>query len=139
MDLRVRGYASWLGVCLPQGGILILVMKTRLGKEAVLTYRPDHFKSLAKTKEAKALWNWLQEEPQRLVMQVAARLHRPPVEALSYPLTDSFPAVCSQHRKRQMVGHMVRQIMLADGFQPDRSNVKIISRTSIFKRGSTYL
>lgn len=104
----------------------------------MLTYRPDHFKTVARTEMAERLWHWLQQPAQMIAMRTAIALRRPPVEALSQPLSETFPDVCVHLRIRQMIGHMVRQILLADGHRPDRSNVRIRSENGLFRRGATY-
>ncbi|MEM6617930.1 MAG: hypothetical protein AAF631_01345 [Pseudomonadota bacterium] len=104
----------------------------------MLTYRPDRFKDIAETQIATDIWHWLQEPPQVLIMVTACRLRRPPVEAIGHPLAEVFPAARYQLRIRQMVGHMIRQIMIDRGLRPVRSNVRILTDDTIFRRGSTF-
>lgn len=104
----------------------------------MLTYRADSFSDIARTPAARALWVWLQDAEPRLVMHTACTLRRPPVEALSPHLADRFPELGSGWKSRQMIGHMVRQVLEADGYHLDRANVRVRARGNLFRRGSTY-
>lgn len=104
----------------------------------MLIYRPDNFAELAATPEAQSLWLWLQRPSQRVTMQIACRLQRPAIEALSEDLIDQFPSLARSQKARQMIGHMVRQIMEDDGYLLLRSNVRISNRSNVFRRGATY-
>ncbi|MEM7439461.1 MAG: hypothetical protein AAF393_07680 [Pseudomonadota bacterium] len=106
--------------------------------EITLSYRPDRFGKTFRAFDGLALWHWLQQPENITIMTTASFLHRPAVEPLAPRLADRFPAVMHIHSVRQMIGHMVRQIMQEQGYHLDRSNVKIDRRDSLFRRGSTY-
>ena len=105
----------------------------------MLTYRPDRFSDISNTPEAQKLWTWLQRDEPRLIMHTACALRRPAVEALSPHLKTRFPVLCKHQKTRQMIGHMVRQVLVADGFYMDRPNVRVRAPDNVFRRGSTYV
>lgn len=103
-----------------------------------LTYRPDRFSRLFARPDARKLWAWLQQPENLTIMKTASYLHRPALEPLSGPLGDRFPQLLSRHAARQMAGHMVRQILEAQGFHLDRTNVKFRRDDGPFRRASSY-
>ena len=88
--------------------------------------------------DGEALWKWLQQSENITIMATASFLHRPAVEPLAPQLIAQFPEVLRIHSVRQMIGHMIRQIMQAQGYHLDRTNVKIVRPDCIFRRGATY-
>lgn len=104
----------------------------------MLTYRPDNFVEPAMAPDAVQAWQWLQEPEQIATMRIACRLHRPAVEALSDDLKERFPRLARFHLTRQMIGHMVRQVMESKGYYLNRSNVRIRYDDNVFRRGATY-
>ena len=104
-----------------------------------MNYRTDKFEALYHGQNGQQLWDFLREHDSLLRMESATYLGRPAVEALSRDFKRSFPSLAAQHRGRQMMGHMVRQVMEADGYRLMRSNVKIKTPDSIFRRGSVFI
>ncbi len=101
-------------------------------------YRPDHFARLAATPLGQALWHWLHEPAHVQVMEVASYLRRPAVEALSPYLVADFGPNIGQNTTKQMIGHMIRQVLEHRGYHLDRNNVRIKRPGNVFFSGSAY-
>ncbi len=103
-----------------------------------MNYRTDKFEALYHNRNGQQLWDFLHEHDSLLRMESATYLGRPAVEALSPSLMRRFGGEVTQKRIKQMIGHMVRQIMESRGFQLERSNVRIRRHGNIFFCGSRY-
>lgn len=101
-------------------------------------YRPDKFEKVFANFEGAQFWEWLNQDDVVAMMQTASYLRRPAVEPLSPLLQNAFGPLISVVKVRQMVGHMVRQILEARGYHLDRSNVRISRKANIFNFGSAY-
>ena len=101
-------------------------------------YRPDHFAETYKRENGAVLWDFLHRDINLTRMETASYLGRPAIEPLVPALLDRFDAPVARPHIRQMVGHMVRQIMEARGFRLTHSNVKITRRGNFFRSGSRY-
>lgn len=102
------------------------------------TYRTDKFAAAYRTYDGARLWRWLNHPRQIEVMETASYLRRPAVEALSPRLQAEFGTLTGALVVRQMVGHMVRQVMEARGHSVDRSNVRIATPGNVFHRGTAF-
>ncbi|MCZ4254486.1 hypothetical protein O4H53_02970 [Sulfitobacter sp. G21635-S1] len=105
----------------------------------MLTYRPDKFERAFHLQDGAALWDFLRQPENRLRMETATYLGRPAIEPLSPALVQAFGNQVRDHQIRQMIGHMVRQIMEEGGYRLDRSGVRIRRKNNIFFSGSRYL
>lgn len=101
-------------------------------------YRPDKFASTYDHLNGAQLWDWLHQDHIVLMMETASYLHRPATETLSPLLTQAFPKVVTSVKLRQMVGHMVRQVLETRGYHLDRANVRIKHNSNLFHFGSAY-
>jgi len=72
-------------------------------------------------------------------MEVASYLRRPAVEALSPHLLARFGTLIRSNTMKQMIGHMVRQVLEGRGYRLDRNNVRIRRPDNIFFSGSAYI
>lgn len=102
-----------------------------------LDYDPQNFRDLAETELGAALWGFLRHPHNLIRMETATQLERAAVEPLADGLVDMFGDQVRDDRTKQMVGHMVRQIMEALGYEIDRSGLRI-TRASLFTSGATY-
>lgn len=102
-----------------------------------LEYRPQNFRDLAETEFGRALWSYLKQHDNLIRMVTATLLERAAVEPLAAGLVAEFGEDVSDDRTKQMIGHMVRQVMEALGYEPDRSALRI-TRPSLFTSGTTY-
>ncbi len=105
----------------------------------LVPYRPDHFAKTYKTHNGPSIWQWLHTPEVVQIMEVASYLRRPAVEALSPYLIAQFGARMRSNSMKQMVGHMVRQVLEQRGYRLDRSNMRIRRPGNIFFSGSAYV
>jgi hypothetical protein len=87
-------------------------------------YRPGHF-PLGCPIFQDALWNLVLRPENVIRMEAVTAVGRPAVEALSGPLVSEFGREIAQPPIKQMVGHMVRQLMEALEYEVDRHRVRI--------------
>ncbi len=85
------------------------------------------------------MWDFLHEPDTLLRMETAAYLGRPSIEPLSPFLLARFGNSVKHGRIRQMIGHMVRQVMEARGDHLQQGNMKITRIGNIFSRGSRFV
>ncbi len=86
----------------------------------------------------KEIWEFLVDPKNLIRMETATYLSRPAIEPLSPFLLERFGERAKQDRIKQMMGHMVRQIMENRGYVLKQGNVKISSANNIFSRASRY-
>lgn len=104
----------------------------------MLKYNPQNFKQLYETPLGDGLWQFLNKPDSLIRMETAAQLRRPPLEAISPYLIGAFgEKALAPLRVKQMVGHMVRQVMENNGYCFDAGNVLCRSST-LFSRASRY-
>lgn len=101
------------------------------------TYDSGVFSALYRTETGTALWDYLNSSEAIAMMKAAAAMDRPAVEALEEPLMDRFGARIMEDRVKQMCGHMVRQVMEAEGYRVGVQNTKITNGAP-FSRGTKY-
>ena len=101
-------------------------------------YRPDKFNSIFTRFDGARLWAWLHRAEVVAMMETASYLRRPAVEPLSPLLEQEFADQIAMVKVRQMVGHMIRQILEPRGYMLDRSNVQINRDGNLFNFGSSY-
>ncbi|MBZ9795595.1 hypothetical protein [Mesorhizobium sp. ES1-4] len=102
-----------------------------------LAYRPQNFRDLAETDLGRAIWSYLKEHDNQIRMETATLLERAAVEPLAAGLVAEFGEDISDDRTKQMIGHMVRQVMEALGYEIARTALRI-TRPSLFTSGTTY-
>ncbi len=103
-----------------------------------MEYRPDKFSDLASLSLGKNLWNFLTTEENIIRMETAIDLGKPAVEAVAGRLVTEFGDDVRVDRVKQMIGHMVRQIMENKGYQLDAQNVKVLQDRRLFKKASRF-
>ena len=104
----------------------------------MLTYRPDQFDRTFALQNGPKIWKWLQSDEVIAKMETASYLRRPAIEPLSPVLKQQFGDQIHFLKTRQMIGHMVRQIMESRGFHLSRANVRISRKGNVFGFGSAY-
>lgn len=113
--------------------------QTDLSHPTIPPYRPDKFANTFDHLDGQSLWVWLHQDHIILIMETACFLRRPAIEALSPLLKKQCPKVVKSVKLRQMIGHMVRQILEYRGYHLDRSNVRIKQKGNLFHFGSAYV
>jgi len=107
---------------------------------AAADYPPYDAGSYASTYETdlgQKLWLWLNREVNVVRMETASDLSRPAAEALDEPLLTDFGAAILDDRVKQMIGHMIRQVLERRGYVIDQQNVKVTSGAP-FSRATRY-
>ena len=116
-----------------------------------LKYDPWKFEALFETELGQDLWLFLTKNENLIRMETAVDLKRTSVEALERPLNERFEQQFQQlvdedHSKgekkylrlKQMIGHMVGQIMFSRGFIKDKQGVILPKRKDELKRILTF-
>ena len=102
-------------------------------------YRPDRFTATHARENGDALWSFLNRGDIIVRMETASYLARPAVEPLAPLLLREFGGEVAQRRIKQMIGHMARQIMEGQGYNVDRSGVRIAGyQNNIFSSATRY-
>ncbi|MFG1209568.1 hypothetical protein V5F79_27375 [Xanthobacter flavus] len=101
------------------------------------TYEPQNFRDIAGTPLGRALWEYLIKPESQIMMLTAAFLGRASVEPVAPHLLYEFGDQLSEARIKQFIGHMVKQIMVALGYEVDRLGLRI-TRDSLFTSGARY-
>lgn len=99
-------------------------------------YDAGTFQSLAETGLGRRLWQFLNEELTVARLETATDLARPAVMGIEEPLLHRFRDAVLDDRTRQMIGHMVRQVMEGRGYRIERRDVTIGS--ALFSKGTRY-
>ena len=99
-------------------------------------YQPGHF-NIKSYIVGQAIWKMVLRPENVIRMEAVTAVERPAVEALSEPLIAEFGRDIAQPSIKQMVGHMVRQVMEALEYEVDRQRVRI-TRPGLFATGMTF-
>jgi hypothetical protein len=99
---------------------------------SALEYQGRHFNHVSYVIE-RALWAFLMRPENIVRMETAASLERAAVEALSDPLIAEFGIEIDQREVKQVIGHMVKQIMESLGYETERT--LRITRPGLFTSG----
>lgn len=105
----------------------------------MLNYEAARFAGTYKAQNGRAIWTFLNEPENIIRMETATYLSRPAVEPLSPYLLDRFGDAVRQDRLKQMIGHMVRQLLENRGYRVDRNNVRITRDGNMFASATRYL
>jgi uncharacterized protein YneF (UPF0154 family) len=103
-----------------------------------MKYNAGRYISTFENEDGAAIWAFLTSKENMIRMETAAYLSRPAIEPMSAFLVEQFGSRVSNDRIKQMMGHMVRQIMEQRGYRLQQGNVKIASHNNIFSRASRY-
>jgi hypothetical protein len=116
-----------------------------------LKYDPWKFIELYKTMLGQELWSFLSETENIIRAETAADLRRTSVEALERPLNEKFETLFLEVlekdrlkgekkllRFKQMIGHMVGQIMASKGYLKDKQGVILPKRKDVSARVLTF-
>ncbi len=88
-------------------------------------YQPRNFSDLFETPLGGRLWDYLQRPAVIFAMEVATKLHRPAVEAIGDDLIREFGDSIRERRIKQLIGHMIRQLLESRGFELDAQRVPV--------------
>jgi hypothetical protein len=93
----------------------------------MLAYRPGKFKSLYESALGQRIWSFLTRTENVARLETASELSKPAVEGIEEQLLYEFREDILADRVKQMVGHMVRQILEQRDWVLDQSDVKVQS------------
>lgn len=109
-----------------------------------MEYDPWKFKALYETKLGKSIWDFLNEDDNIIRMETASLLRRPAVEGIAKHLKNRFGTEIKHFRRegkllrlKQMIGHMVKQIMAEQGFEVYKKGVRVIT-DDLFSKATRY-
>lgn len=101
-------------------------------------YNAGRFGGTYRVNNGAQIWAFLNESDSIARMEAATYLSRPAVEALSPGLLGKFGEGVTERRTKQMIGHMVRQILERAGYSVDRQDVPITRPGNIFSYATRY-
>lgn len=101
-----------------------------------MDYDAGRFSDLGDTKTGRALWKYLNEHDSVLMMTTATDLGKPALAPMGEKLLAEFGAEIKGDRWKQMIGHMVRQIMERRGYRHSSVGTKV--KSPLFSRASRY-
>jgi hypothetical protein len=99
-------------------------------------YDPEKFGSLYNSAIGRRIWSFLIRPEIIARLETASELGKPAVEGIEEQLLDAFREEVLADRIKQMVGHMVRQILEQRGWVLDQGDVKVQSVP--FSKASRY-
>ena len=102
----------------------------------MLAYNPERFSSLYASALGQRLWDFLTQPENVARLETASELSKPAVEGIEEQLLEEFREDVMANRVKQMVGHMVRQIMEQRDWVLDQTNVKV--RSVPFSKATRY-
>lgn len=109
-----------------------------------MKYDAWKFVQLAESDFGKKLWVFLNEYETFIRMETATRLKRPAVEGIADELIIKFNEEIKNLsnsdylRVKQMIGHMVKQVMASHNYHVFMKNVRVIS-SNLFSKGTRYI
>jgi len=106
--------------------------------EKKMNYEAGRFSDLSELSLGKDLWQFLNRKDNIIRMETATELNRTAAESVSKILLDEFGDDVKVNRVKQMIGHMIRQIMESRGYQMGTQNVKV-SIQRLFTKASRYV
>ena len=93
----------------------------------MIAYKPEKFTSLYETDIGQQLWSFLTLPENVARLETASELTKPAVEGIEEQLLGTFREDVLADRVKQMIGHMVRQILEQRGWVLDQGDVKVQS------------
>ncbi|WP_417480940.1 hypothetical protein [Maricaulis sp.] len=102
-------------------------------------YKPNRFSSTFDNDGGKDIWAFLNQPDNIIRMETATYLVRTAAEPLSPFLLSRFGDDIRAPRLKQMIGHMIRQIMESRGYHVDRNNVRITTTDNMFTSATRYM
>jgi hypothetical protein len=102
---------------------------------SVRPYKARHFNHLPMSVEPR-LWECLSSQENIVRLETAVAMRRPAVEGISDALVSEFGSEINHPGVKQVIGHMVKQIMGARGYEVDRPRLR--TRSGFFSTGMSF-
>lgn len=93
----------------------------------MFSYNPEKFASLYESELGRRIWEFLTRTDNVARLETASQLSKPAVEGIEEQLLEEFREEVLADRVKQMVGHMVRQILEQRDWVLDQTDVKVQS------------
>ncbi len=93
----------------------------------MFAYNPEKFASLYESEIGQRLWAFLTRPETIARLETASELGKPAVEGIEEQLLDEFREAVLADRVKQMIGHMVRQVLQQRNWVLDQGDVKVQS------------
>jgi hypothetical protein len=104
-----------------------------------MEYNPGSFTDVFNTEMGPRLWTYLNEQDAITQMNTATYLGKPAAQALSPGLLATFDEKTVRSKRVKMcIGHMIKQIVVARGYEIDRKNVVITDPDNLFTVATRY-
>lgn len=100
-------------------------------------YDAKQFSDLANQPLGKDLWQLLNRPDNLIRMETAIDLQRPAAEAVSRQLLETFGDKVREDRIKQMIGHMIRQILEARNYKISSQGV-VVRTGGLFTKATRY-
>lgn len=106
-----------------------------------INYDPKQFTTAFNENDGQKIWDFLIHPANYIRYEIAVKLRRPPVEVIDDLLAQEFSLnTVTKMQVKQMIGHMINQIMDALGYRHLSYNCRIQnSNKQIFSSGSKYV
>lgn len=102
----------------------------------MFTYRPEKFATLYASELGQRIWAFLTQTESVARLETASELGKPAVEGIEEQLLAEFREDVLADRVKQMIGHMVRQILEQRDWVLDQTDVKV--RSVPFSKAARY-
>ncbi|MDD3012646.1 MAG: hypothetical protein PHC34_02960 [Candidatus Gastranaerophilales bacterium] len=103
-----------------------------------INYVPKQFTTAFNENDGQKIWDFLIHPANYIRYETAVKLRRPPVEVIGDLLAQEFSLTTrSNIQVKQMIGHMIYQIMTALGYRHSSSNCRI-QNNQVFSSGAKY-
>lgn len=107
-----------------------------------MSYKPEQFINCYNRHSGKDIWDFLNEPEMITRLKTASDLRKPAVESIEQQFINRFKRKIEnigheKNRLKQMVGHMIRQVLEPQGYKHEKYSVKV-SRSKFFTTGSRY-
>ena len=91
------------------------------------SYQPGVFAVLYNSPFGQKIWKFLNRDEVVAALETASRLGKPAVAGIEEAVLSAFGEKVLENRVKQMIGHMVRQVLERRGWALEQSEVKVSS------------
>jgi hypothetical protein len=103
-----------------------------------MDYNSGIYRAIYESEMGARVWEYLTEDQSIIKMETACELGKPAVEPLSAGLLERFGNKVQDNRTKQMIGHMVKQILFDRGYIIHSQNSKV-SSGGLFNKATSYV
>jgi hypothetical protein len=107
-----------------------------------INYDPKSFSDIFDTELGKKIWEYLNSEEAWVLLKLTTDLGHPAAEGIGDRLLEKFklppPDTKERDRIKQAIGHMIRPIMEANGYELVQKGAKCRMKLELFSYASRY-